>query len=54
MVMSQLRAEKIATSALISNVLSNSDRAIALRNAGADDFVTKPFDLGQLSADAKR
>jgi DNA-binding response OmpR family regulator len=41
------------TPVLILTAKSESDSIITLLNAGADDYLTKPFDLGELIARAK-
>lgn len=46
----ELRRRKIATPVLVLTALSASDEKVAALDAGADDYVTKPFDLGELSA----
>jgi len=49
-VVANLRAAKVATPVLILTAVSQTDRTISLLDAGADDFMTKPFDLGELIA----
>ena len=49
-VVQQLRAAKTTTPVLILTAVNETDRIIALLDAGADDFMTKPFDLGELIA----
>ncbi len=46
----QLRAAKDTTPILILTAVSETQRTIALLDAGADDYMTKPFDLGELIA----
>ncbi|WP_074655718.1 response regulator transcription factor [Terriglobus roseus] len=45
-----LRTARKTTPVLILTAVSDTDRTIALLDAGADDFMTKPFDLGELIA----
>ncbi|SEB52795.1 response regulator transcription factor [Terriglobus roseus] len=49
-VLSQLRAAKIGSSVLVLTAVIDTKRTVALLNSGADDFMTKPFDLGELIA----
>lgn len=46
----RLRAAKNATPVLILTAANQTERTIALLDAGADDFMRKPFDLGELIA----
>jgi DNA-binding response OmpR family regulator len=46
----RLRSAKNATPVLILTAVNETERTIALLDAGADDFMTKPFDLGELIA----
>lgn len=46
----RLRANKDATPVLILTAVKETQRTIAMLDAGADDFMTKPFDLGELIA----
>lgn len=49
----RLRAAKNATPVLILTALDNKDSTVQLLNAGADDYLNKPFDLGELLARVK-
>jgi DNA-binding response OmpR family regulator len=49
----RLRARKDSTPVLILTAKEGSDSIIQLLNAGADDYLAKPFDLGELLARAK-
>ena len=49
----RLRARKDATPVLILTAKEGKDTIILLLNAGADDYLAKPFDLGELIARAK-
>jgi two-component system response regulator PhoP len=49
-VVRHLRAAQNATPILILTAVSQTQRTIALLDAGADDYLTKPFDLGELIA----
>lgn len=49
-VVRHLRAKSKATPVLILTAVSESGKIIDLLNAGADDYMTKPFDLGELIA----
>lgn len=49
-VLRRLRAKGIATPVLVLTALSERSRVIDLLNLGADDYLTKPFDLGELIA----
>ncbi len=49
-VLLNLRATKNATPVLILTAVKETPRTIAMLDAGADDFMTKPFDLGELIA----
>src|ERR1700722_15573736 len=49
----RIRGRKDATPVLILTAKEGSDSIIELLNAGADDYLTKPFDLGELLARAK-
>lgn len=48
-----LRKEGNASPVLVLTARDEREAVIALLNAGADDYVTKPFDLGELIARAK-
>ena len=52
-VVKQLRARGAVTPVLILTARDERDSIVSLLNAGADDYVTKPFDLGELLARAK-
>jgi DNA-binding response OmpR family regulator len=49
-VIRQLRAARNATPVLVLTAVSATGKTIDLLNAGADDYMTKPFDLGELIA----
>src|ERR1700722_11234067 len=49
----RIRGRKDATPVLILTAKEGSDSIIELLNAGADDYMAKPFDLGELLARAK-
>jgi len=49
----RLRARKDATPVLILTAKYGKDSIIQLLNAGADDYLAKPFDLGELLARTK-
>jgi two-component system response regulator PhoP len=48
-----MRARRDATPVLVLTARDERDQVIGLLNAGADDYLTKPFDLGELLARAK-
>ena len=52
-VLKRLRARKDATPVLILTAKEGKAVIIELLNAGADDYLAKPFDLGELIARAK-
>jgi two-component system response regulator PhoP len=52
-VLSRLRKSDNPTPVLILTARDERESIIELLNAGADDYVTKPFDLGELVARAK-
>ena len=52
-VLRQLRASKDETPVLILTARSEVGSTINLLNSGADDYLSKPFDLGELIARAK-
>ena len=49
-VVRQLRAARYATPVLVLTAVSETGKTIDLLNSGADDYLTKPFDLGELIA----
>jgi DNA-binding response OmpR family regulator len=49
----RLRARKDATPVLILTAKEGKQAVVELLNAGADDYLAKPFDLGELIARAK-
>ncbi len=49
-VLRQLRAAKVATPVLILSGLDDTDRKIKSLGLGADDYLTKPFEKGELIA----
>ncbi len=52
-VVRQLRAGRFATPVLVLTAVSETGKTIDLLNSGADDYMTKPFDLGELIARAR-
>jgi len=52
-VLKRMRAGKDETPVLILTARGETDSKINLLNAGADDYLSKPFDLGELLARAK-
>jgi two-component system response regulator PhoP len=52
-VLRRLRASGDATAVLVLTARSERESIVELLNAGADDYLTKPFDLGELIARAK-
>jgi two-component system response regulator PhoP len=52
-VVRRLRATGSVVPILVLTARDEKESVIALLNAGADDYVTKPFDLGELIARAK-
>ncbi len=52
-VLKRLRRNGILTPILILTARDATDSVIALLNAGADDYLAKPFDLGELLARVK-
>jgi DNA-binding response OmpR family regulator len=49
-VLRRLRASRKTTPVLVLTAVSETGKTIELLNAGADDYMTKPFDLGELIA----
>lgn len=52
-VLSSLRARDAVTPVLVLTAMSGAPKTIELLNRGADDYMTKPFDLGELIARAR-
>ena len=52
-VLRQIRRAGVAVPVLVLTARDEKESVIALLNAGADDYVAKPFDLGELLARAK-
>ena len=52
-VVQQLRVARYATPVLVLTAVSETGKTIDLLNLGADDYMTKPFDLGELIARAR-
>jgi DNA-binding response OmpR family regulator len=52
-VVKEIRARGKTTPVLILTARDERESVVSLLNAGADDYVTKPFDLGELIARAK-
>jgi DNA-binding response OmpR family regulator len=52
-VLKKLRGSKQHTPVLVLTARDEKDSIVALLNAGADDYLTKPFDLGELLARTK-
>jgi DNA-binding response OmpR family regulator len=52
-VVESLRAKGKTTPVLVLTARDERETVVKLLNAGADDYVTKPFDLGELIARAK-
>ena len=51
-VVRRVRAARLSSPILILTATSETDKIIGLLNLGADDYMTKPFDLGELIARA--
>jgi len=49
-VLARLRALKLRTPVLILTARDETSSVVALLNQGADDYLAKPFDLGELKA----
>ncbi len=52
-VLQRLRGVRSGVPVLVLTARDEKESVVALLNAGADDYVTKPFDLGELLARAK-
>jgi len=52
-VLSRLREQAIRIPVLVLTARDEKESIVALLNAGADDYITKPFDLGELIARCK-
>lgn len=52
-VLKRMRARKDATPVLILTAKEGKEAIVELLNAGADDYLSKPFDLGELLARTK-
>src|SRR6202167_2773904 len=52
-VVKKLRAQGKVTPVMILTARDERESVVSLLNAGADDYITKPFDLGELLARAK-
>lgn len=52
-VLRDLRASNVQTPVLILTAQEGKDSVVALLNLGADDYLAKPFDLGELVARVK-
>jgi two-component system response regulator PhoP len=52
-VLRRIRRGGLAVPALVLTARDEKESVVALLNAGADDYVAKPFDLGELLARAK-
>jgi two-component system response regulator PhoP len=52
-VLQELRLQKIHTPVLILTAQEGKESVVSLLNAGADDYLSKPFDLGELLARIK-
>lgn len=47
------RAARVGTPVLVLTAVIEKDKIIEMLNSGADDYMTKPFDLGELIARAR-
>jgi DNA-binding response OmpR family regulator len=52
-ILRRVRKARLAVPVLVLTARDEKESVVALLNAGADDYVTKPFDLGELLARAK-
>lgn len=52
-VLKRLRQQKVHTPVLVLTARDEKESIVELLNAGADDYLTKPFDLGELLARTK-
>ena len=52
-VIKEIRAEKISTPIIMLTVRSEIDDKVIVLEAGADDYLTKPFSMAELSARIK-
>jgi len=52
-ILKSIRARKDLTPVLVLTAVSETSSTISLLNAGADDYLSKPFDLGELLARVK-
>src|SRR5579863_1796786 len=52
-VLTRMRGRKDATPVIVLTAREGAESTIQLLNAGADDYLAKPFDLGELIARAK-
>lgn len=52
-VLKRLRAHEKKTPVLVLTAVTTKESVVALLNSGADDYLGKPFDLGELIARAK-
>ena len=52
-VLTRLRASNVPAPVLVLTAISDRESTIELLNLGADDYLTKPFDLGELLARAR-
>ena len=51
-VVRRMRAARLSSPILVLTAMTGTDKTIDLLNLGADDYMTKPFDLGELIARA--
>src|ERR1035438_5625399 len=52
-VLQRMRRQGSSTPVLVLTARDEKESVVALLNAGADDYISKPFDLGELMARAK-